>query len=197
MAAELQKAAQRKRFYCSYWDWHNKPVKELGILSDFLKVLKALGMESVFTSLRQRSQGEDPPDFEGQDNAGRTIGIELTELVDEKTVNKRQVDRRLEYKSYTPSEAIERIEQIIREKDVKCYRGGPYQRIVLLIFTDEYFLEPLDVRDAIRRHLFRRGVNVQEAFLFYSPRPATSDDPCIPLKLVIPTSDIAKSGSAK
>ena len=71
---------ENHRPWAGYWAWKDKPVMEI---SAARTVLTAAGIE--FNDLRARPERQDPPDCEAMID-GVLCGIEVTELVDEKSL---------------------------------------------------------------------------------------------------------------
>ncbi|MFK5600200.1 hypothetical protein ACFZ8E_24855 [Methylobacterium sp. HMF5984] len=145
-------------------------------------ILEAAGHQ--VRDLRSRVGGEDPPDCEGWIDA-RWCGVEVTELIDQKTL-KASLKGREQFLMWTGEQLVDALQDRVRRKD-KAWKGGPYERNFLVILTDEFAL----TSDVVHRHL--RG----EAFraelltdlhlgLSYEPSPNPSDQPGLPPALCMP-----------
>jgi hypothetical protein len=88
----LHEAAEKDRGYASFSNWPDRDVKEVGWVSELFRSLQHVEHKS-YSRLRSRGQGNDPPDCEAIDSEGRTIGIEVTELVDQSAVEKCNSER--------------------------------------------------------------------------------------------------------
>ena len=79
---ELPKRSKRK--YARFFDWHNKPRKELGILEELLETMK-LRQDGTYHS--PENALNDPPDCTLLDTENRIIAVEITEFVSEEAVS--------------------------------------------------------------------------------------------------------------
>jgi hypothetical protein len=138
------------RSWNGFWYWRDKPIGEHGAASE---ILQRAGVDVV--GLRSRPQNEDPPDCEGTLD-GRWSGVEVTELVHQKTLersikalNGREPEQSEAYFVWERDDLIAAVESLIDGKDVAKLKGGPYQRYVLVIHTDEFFLS----QEAVRKYL--------------------------------------------
>src|SRR5262249_17372831 len=136
------------------------------------------------------SSDRDPPDCFGTTIDGVTFGIEVTELVHQKTVERHQLRHNAERKGLPPPpKAADRWDMalltattlqpalvaIIREKD-KPAIGGPFARYLVAIVTDEGSVTPALVAKAIA------GVEIDcqyidGAYLLLSYDPDAEDFP--------------------
>lgn len=125
--------------------------------------------------LRSRTGGEDPPDCEGWID-GRWCGVEVTELLDQKTL-KASLKGTEQFLMWTGKQLVAALQDRVRRKD-KAWKGGPYERRYLVILTDEFAL----TSDVVHRHLqgamFRADL-LTDIFLglSYEPSPNPSDQP--------------------
>lgn len=136
-------------------------------------VLEVVGHQ--VRDLRSRVGGEDPPDCEGWVD-GRWCGIEVTELVDQKTL-KASLKGREQFLMWTERQLIDALQDRIRRKD-KTWKGGPYERRFLVILTDEFAL----TSDVVHRHLQDAAFQAELLTdlllgLSYEPSPNPSDKP--------------------
>jgi hypothetical protein len=118
------------------------PVVERDAARTFLKAAR-FSVERLIS----RQRGQDPPDCEAIVDGVRA-GIEVTELVDPNTLNRTLKGKR-EYLVWDQRLLVERIQQRISDKAGKSFKGGPYDRKMLIIYTDEFDLQ----RDKAKRLL--------------------------------------------
>jgi hypothetical protein len=164
---ELIDIIKRQRKHAGFFEWPQKDTKELGVVKCLLESLEKAGGCSYFNP---RSAKKDPPDCVAQDKSGNMVGIEVSELVDLKTVRDAQQNKA--YPKYWDRQAVlNKIQSIISKKDQKKFRGGPYSSIVLVIFTDETFLDPDDVIPYLQQHEFAKTNQVDEIYLLFSYDP--------------------------
>src|SRR2546429_9335854 len=69
---------KQRRHYAGYWEWPDTPLKEAGIMRDFLDSWEAAGF-APYASVN--AMKTDPPDFVAKTATGTVVGIELTEVV--------------------------------------------------------------------------------------------------------------------
>jgi hypothetical protein len=135
----------KKRKWNSYWDWPDRSVKERGIVAD---ILRQSGVQ--VTHLTSRPSGQDPPDCEAELD-GHFSGVEVTELVDQETLEQsiRATQRREAGGDPTKPEVflywdraqlLSELQARIDAKD-RSWKEGPYERYVLVIHTDEFSLD--------------------------------------------------------
>lgn len=118
--------------------------------------------EGEFCSPRCWSQ--DPPDCIGKDKTGKTVAFEVTELVSEEAVRMNQKGHHV-YRDWRQAEVVSRIDEILKDKDSKVYRGGPYSRIVAVIHTDELVISYDEYSPVLTEHPFGPLKQVTQAFL--------------------------------
>jgi hypothetical protein len=122
-----------------FWDWPNKPVKELVVARQIL-------LDAKFEVTKFGSRRDDPPDCEGLLD-GQWSAVELTQLMHEKAraqsmkAIKQQPEQPEWYYLWDRDDVLRAIQELIEVKDAKRYQGGPYQRFVLVIYTDEFVLK--------------------------------------------------------
>jgi hypothetical protein len=94
----------------------------------------------TFTNLRLRPENEDPPDCEA-DIDGKPCGIEDTFLMEPKARSARAKGEYMRVE-WTRDKLLADLQARIDDKDGKKLKGGPYDRYILLIRTDEFDLDP-------------------------------------------------------
>ena len=162
-----------RRGYATHFEWPDKPLKELGIVKEWLRSMESRG-EAAYSNPIPFS--DDPPDCVVFDRAGREVAVEVTELVSSKAIKKNQ-GKKLEdrvYRDWRPHEVITKINDIIRNKDGKTFNGGPYAKKILLIHTDEFRLL-IDREEIYEQYLpsqsFGPVKQIDEAYLLFSYEP--------------------------
>jgi len=180
----LRAILAKTRKYSSFWEWPDKEVKERGIVRDWIAATAQNELTGVASTDR------DPPDCIAHDGDGGTVGIEVTELVDQRAVEMNERATCLEdrvYCAWTLQSVTERIEEIIRHKDSKAVHGGPYARLVLVIHCDEpIVVSPCFPLDALGQHVFSQPERITEVYLLLSYRPDPPRQgyyPCVRFRL--------------
>jgi hypothetical protein len=175
---ELRKALKLKSRNAGrdYWYWKDKPLMELGAVRDIL-VAAGCKVEEL------TSRTDDPPDCEALID-GQRCGIEATELVHEKALALTlRTKQELLYVWDKDSLRQELQARIIRKDRPDKVKGGPYQRYILVIFTDEFFLD----RSAVEHYLDGASFRVKfisDVFLGLSYDPKIGRCPVLKLSLV-------------
>ena len=123
--------------YANYYDWSEKQQQEIGaVLCLFESIEKQNNLQHF--NVLPRDEGEDPPDCEAIDQNQQTIGIEVTELVDEKTIKNQLHGKPFDWADWDKTKLLHKIRERISAKDKPTkMKGGPYDKYVLLIHTEE------------------------------------------------------------
>jgi hypothetical protein len=172
----LRVMVAKKRKKNSFWVWPDRLVEERGIATE---ILRQGGVDVA--DMRSRKQGEDPPDCEATLD-GRVSGVEVTELIDQPSLerNLRELESPPEYFDWDKPTFLAALQKRIDAKDRK-WRGGRYERRVLVIHTDEFELN----RDIVSRFLESarfRATLITDAFLGLSYHSsAESGGGCYPV----------------
>jgi hypothetical protein len=161
----------KQRKYASHFEWHDKRKKELGVVECLIDSMKLRGEKWLHSP---QSSKIDPPDCIAKDSEGKNIGIEVSELVDVDAIWMNQKGKQV-YRDWRPEEVIKAIQKIIDEKDVKQFKGDPYNNIVLLIFTDEVTISYKEYSEILEPHIFETPKKIGTVYFLFSYNP----DPCI------------------
>lgn len=178
---------KRQRKHAGFFEWPDKPIKELGVVK---RLFESMEKSGGCPYANPQSTDKDPPDCIAFDIDGNIIAVEVSEIVDQDTV--RQAARgSADWKFWNEKEVLDRLERILLSKDKKHYHGQPYSKIVLVIFTDEPFLEPNDMVPTIEMHQFPKVTTINEAYLLFSYDPRVHSYPFV--KLIISPNQSLKS----
>jgi hypothetical protein len=164
-----------------FWDWPEKRVQEHGAA---LQILLAAKFEVTKFGSRQ----DDPPDCEGLLD-GRWSAVEVTQLMHEKAraqsmkAIKQQPEKPEAYYLWDRDDVLRAIQELIEVKDAKRYKGGPYQRFVLVICTDEFVLNSATMHQFLDGATFRTRV-FTDVVVGSSYEPASGMYPTFRLSLV-------------
>jgi hypothetical protein len=175
--AELMREARAKsRGIHTFWEWHDKPVKELVIAREAFEAAQIR-----ITSLKTRGS-EDPPDCEAVLGVLR-VGIEITELVDQQAIERfKRTKRAYDWADWPREKFVAALKDRIDAKDVPTkVNGGPYDRYFLVIHCDE----PLLPSQTVGSYL--KGFNVatrliDEILVILSYQPGSETCPTFRLK---------------
>jgi hypothetical protein len=173
-----------RREWNGFWYWREKPIGERGAVRN---ILEAAGVQ--VTNLVSADQ--DPPDCEAMLD-GKLSGVEVTELIHRRTLERsikavRQRSRGEEpqrseaYFVWDRDDLLAVLQALLNVKNLAKLKKS-YERYVLIIHTDEFFLD----RDKVRRFLdgasFRTSV-ITDAFLGLSYDPSSKGFPTFRLEL--------------
>jgi hypothetical protein len=139
------------------------------------------------------SREDDPPDCEGILD-GKWSAVEVTRLTHEKTRARSMKAIKQQAAGREPEKAeaffiwdrdnlIRSIQELIERKDAVDYKGGPYERCVLIIHTDEIFLSNPKVNEFLEGATFRAS-RITDAILGLSYEPNLGRYPTFKLNLV-------------
>ena len=167
--------AANARPWDSFWYWRNKPTAERGAAAE---ILRAGGVEVV--GLVSRPENQDPPDCEGTLD-GHWSGVEVTELVHQQALERsikaiRQRSAGIEPKHpeadfvWGRATLIAAIQRLIDNKDAAKLKGGPYERYVLVVHTDQSFLGRGAVSQFLQGATFRAQL-ISDMFIGLSYEP--------------------------
>jgi hypothetical protein len=165
-----------KRGAQDYWYWRDKTTMELGASRE---VLAEAGFS--FSDMFSREPGDDPPDCEGILD-GRRCGIEVSELVHEKTL-KASIKGNHQYFVWKQEDFVDKLQKLISRKDVPHkVKGGPYSQYFLVLLTDEFTLGRGDVERFLEGQTFAASM-ITDVLLGLSYDPSVKKCPVFRLHL--------------
>ncbi len=175
--------AANERPHAGHFSWEtDRSVAETGILKEFEEAL-ALGGQKFFSQARHRGPGNDPPDCEADANAGGRIGIEITELVDPASAAAARAGQVYDWTDWR-RDLIPTLDRILRRKDAPvALKEPPYSEYVLLVHTDEPWMELEGTRRSLADHVFPVTSLITRAYLLISYCPWEKRYPCIRLNI--------------
>jgi hypothetical protein len=138
----------KKRKRNSFWKWGDRLVEERGIARN---ILTEAGVNVA--DMCSREPGKDPPDCEATLD-GCFSGVEVTELIDQLTLkqNLLHVESQV-YFDWDKPTFLAALQERIEAKD-RTWQGGPYERRVVVIHTDEHILDRNTVSRFLKGALF-------------------------------------------
>ena len=164
---------------CVVLEWPDKEQKELGVVEELIGGLRARGGLNL-SNLRPHRP--DPPDCVCTDDDGNTVAVEVSEVVCESAVSRNARGANV-YRVWRAGELAEVISARLTEKDNKTFHGGPFDSIVICLFTDEPALTYEAVSRELGPHSFGPLRQVSAAYLLFSYDPGTRTYPFIRLPL--------------
>lgn len=166
VSAILARRAKTRRQHAGYFEWDDQEQEERGVVIEFAKALKAAG-QPAFSSLW--SYKPDPPDCVANGEDGQKIAFEVSEFVSEEAIRRTASGERV-LAHWNDGQFLRHVARILQRKDQKAFNGGPYSRIILLIYTDED-IAPETVARLFSEHLFDKPRHITESYLIRSPLP--------------------------
>lgn len=175
VVAIMHEARAKSRSYATYWEWApERSQAEVGVaqaLADFLMHSDGRSWASV------QPIADDPPDVLLLCTSGNRVGVEVTELVDEATVERHRYHKKVdtypphEWADWTVDSLASSIVQAIERKDRKlAARAGQYDELIVAVATDEPMIS-LALAEQALRMCSARVHNLQRAFLLLSYQP--------------------------
>lgn len=176
----VQEEIKKARGYADFFDWQlDRDIEEWGVLSSLAESLKLDG-RTLFSNLKRRGRPNDPPDCEARDNKGRRIAIEVTELVDGKTIQNYKAGHVYEWADWDKELFLSSLESLLYRKDSSYpklkdppYEGGYF----VVIFTDEPLLNHSTVESYLAGYKFKKPKYLTKAFLLLSYDPSVKKCP--------------------
>lgn len=179
----VEEIKKNPRPHAGHFSWENdRTLAELGVLKEFRNAL-VYEDKLFFSKAWHRGEANDPPDCEGVTAAGDCIGIEITELVDGSSIQAARLGQEYDWKDWKGA-LLSKLEKLVRRKDTfKNIKGGPYSQYILLIFSDEPWLEKKYIEWFIAEYKFDSIKFINRAFLLLSYDPLIQRYPCYELRL--------------
>ncbi|HDY7535883.1 TPA: hypothetical protein RQJ67_004514 [Vibrio vulnificus] len=131
-----RKAMVRK--HADFFEAPNKTTKELLVTQYLFQMLEVDTNEHLVNMFL----AQDPPDVAVVTSSGKKVGVEVTELVNEKAIDYDIKGERLKYLkeilSWNADSITKKLQHIITTKAQKCKKlPEEFDELILLIFTDE------------------------------------------------------------
>jgi len=147
----LNKRNSRLRAANSYWYWPDKPVAERGAARTILEEA-GFGISGLVSC----ADANLPPDCQAVVDDLPT-GIEVTELVNEKALARSINSNKTFWFLWDQAAFINQLQRIIgiKSADGTRWQGGPYDRRILVVHTDEPCLEPELVASFLKAQRFQ------------------------------------------
>lgn len=177
----LREAIRRRRRHAGFFSWFDrspggKALAETGAVGSLLESMAASGQVEYS---RPRASSTDWPDCEVDSLEGKVVAFEVTELVDPLALSRRAPSR-----PWSEQEMVTRLATLLGHKDERSFDGGKYAEVVLLIHTDELYLDPDRAAEFLDKHRFSlKHHNISRAFLLFSYLPQLERCPFLELRL--------------
>lgn len=175
LVAKMREARSKSRGYATAWEWApDRSLAEMGVvqaLADYLTSVEGTSWASI------TAVSDDPPDALLLSAYGRRIGVEVTEIVDQKMVqwhrHKKDIGTTYPYHwaSWDRERLAQKVTSSVSLKDEKLTsRSSLYDEIFVIAYTDE----PAIDLELARQTIPEVAVDVQTAhraffMLSYNP----------------------------
>lgn len=178
-----EEIAVNHRPHAGHFSWEtDRRVAEWGVLKEFAEALSVHGC-LFFSQAQHRGGGNDPPDCEAIAESGARIGIEITELVDPESAAAARGGNPYDWKDWR-AELVPALDRILRKKDTPAVvKDLPYSEYVLVIHTDEPWIEIEHTRHVLSTHVFPATSLITRAYFLISYDPFEKRYPCIRLNI--------------
>ena len=165
--------------YASFFEWHDKGRKELGVVEELIEALSNCSSVQLHSP---REFSPDPPDCVCLTDSGRAVAVEVVEVVCEEATRLNAKGSAV-VRNWRPGELTEHIGVQLRRKDNKHFHGGPYEAIIACLFTDEPMLTVVQARAELEGQSFGPFDQITAAYLLFSYEPGSQSYPHIKLTL--------------
>jgi|GEM_PF-2623774 len=166
------------RKYANFFEAPNKTLKEVTVSKEWLRTY---GAAHGYNEESLVAVDDQWPDCEVNMSTGELCGVEVTELVDSECIKLNEKNNNV-YRLWSYEDIIDGIEKRLREKNTRSH-GGKYQKLIVLIHTDEFEIDYDTFNKIIKEHKFSGLKNIDEAYLVYSYDPRYKNYPVSVLKL--------------
>lgn len=166
------------RAYASFFEWHRRGQKELGVAEELVVALNASGWLGLHSP---REFSPDPPDCICYTAAGEAVGIEVAEVVCEEASRLNAQGSKV-YRQWEPGDLADHVARTLAGKDGKTFHGGPYCAIIACLFTDEPALTFLQAQSELAEQEFGPFFQLTAGYLLFSYQPASQSYPVIELR---------------
>ncbi|MCA3953899.1 hypothetical protein [Vibrio vulnificus] len=165
-----RKAMVRK--HADFFETPNKTTKELLVTQHLFQMLEVDTNEHLVNMFL----AQDPPDVAVVTSSGKKVGVEVTELVNEKAIGYDIKGERLKYLkeilSWNADSITKKLQNIVTTKAQKCHKlPEEFDELVLLIFTDEPRLDASIIENSIKDVKFSGIEAFQSVYILTSRDP--------------------------
>jgi hypothetical protein len=174
IADELDAVIRKRRKYSAFFDWPDKKIKEWDVVCELLRSMRARG-DYRYTN-KVESVDDDWPDCVIRDVGGVQVGVEVTELVDQKAIEMCERGNNV-YREWSDQAVREKVAQILNRKDEKAHHGDLYGKLILVIHNDEIDLPSFRLFPILDASPFPRTRNIDEAYIICSYEPKLDNAP--------------------
>ena len=177
----LREAVARQRKHAPFFAWFDRSPAGKGIAEAgaVRSLLESMRRNERFEYSHVQATGEEWPDCEAHNASGLLVAFEVTELVDASALSHAKDAR-----PWSDDEFVSGLESLLSQKDQRSFHGGRYAEVVLVIHTDEFYLDAGRASALLTGRRFAlRHRNLTRAFLLFSYSPLAGVCPYIELEL--------------
>ncbi len=170
--------SKKRRVYASMREGGTKEQKEFWAVSDLLASMHDAG-DMRFANPRMAA--DDPPDCTVDTSEGELVAVEVTEFVSQEAVERNQradpeAIAQFEpgayvFQDWTEDDFVTHLSDVLERKDGKTLLGGPYDRYVVVVHTDEPFLLRAECEEWLAGRSFGPFKQIEEAYLLHGYEP--------------------------
>jgi hypothetical protein len=167
------------RRYASFFQSSDRERAELGVVEELVHELERRGRRT----LRDPSSYKpDPTDCICTNEQGGLVAVEVTEVVCQEAARLNEQGEQV-YRNWRAGELRGQIARQLKDKDAKTFHGGPYQEILVCLFTDEPVLSHAHIQQELDGVDFGPFKQLTGAYLVVSYDPGTKGYPVHELRL--------------
>ena len=165
VAAFERRAKTRRGYADERFEWPEKDLKEWYVGRRFAESAKLSG-EMIISKVRMFKP--DPPDCVAIGADGESLAIEASEVVCGEAIRQTRRGEKV-WATWDAENLFKACSERLLEKDAKSYNGGPYARVILLLYTDEPEITPELVCDVFSSRSFSKPRKITDAYLMLRP----------------------------
>jgi hypothetical protein len=179
---EFESMIREKRVYASSRRGGSKRQMEFGAVEDLLESMEHSGEAVYFDAAPAPVEAEQhAPDCIARGIQGKRIAIEVTEFVCQAAVEANEkagrddIDRLEPYvmvhREWQRSDFLAHLQERLKKKDSTTYVGGPFDRVAVIVYTDEPMLIRSQCEDWLSGHQFGPFNQITEAYFLFGYEP--------------------------
>jgi hypothetical protein len=162
-----------KHRYAGFFQFPRKEWTELAVVEELIVSLEREGLESLHDPT---PFSPDPPDVICLDSNDRRVAVEVVEAVSQEAIAENARGNKV-VKWWEPQEFAFHVAGLVRAKDAKVFAGGPFERVVVCVHTDELVVTPEEHGLAISSMPPLRLTHVTAAYILFSYAPGSQSYP--------------------
>jgi len=161
--------------YAGFFQSPRKDWSELSVVEELVVSLEREGFDSLHNP---QVFSPDPPDVICLGSGNLPVAVEVVEAVSQDAVALNAQGRKVT-KWWDAAEFVTHVCGLVLAKDAKTFNGGPFQRKIVCVHTDEPVVMPDEVRVALAGIPPMRLTQIAAAYLLFSYDPGTKSYPVL------------------